>query len=104
MYFLYKNEHRISQPVNHHKKVTKVERRKMKGMSWFRLKYIYPQKCSNENPCLALLNNAFLQTWRKVKQILSRTWYQWEGGAYKERVKEGEYGANNMYSCMKMEK
>jgi hypothetical protein len=36
----------------------------------------------------------------KVKQVLSG-----EGeGRYKERVKEGECGRNNMYSCMKMEK
>jgi hypothetical protein len=50
---------------------------------------------------------------RKVKQILSvdtsgrgsgRCWYQWEGGGYKEWVKEGEYGINIMYSYMKMDK
>jgi hypothetical protein len=26
------------------------------------------------------------------------------GGEHKERVKEGEYGGNAMYSCMKMKK
>jgi hypothetical protein len=26
------------------------------------------------------------------------------GGGYKERVEEGEYGGNVMYSCIKMEK
>jgi hypothetical protein len=26
------------------------------------------------------------------------------GGGYKERVQEGEYDGNTMYSCMKMEK
>jgi hypothetical protein len=26
------------------------------------------------------------------------------GGGYKERVEEGEYGGDIMYSCMKMEK
>jgi hypothetical protein len=31
-------------------------------------------------------------------------WYQLERGGYKERVKEGEYSGNIMYSCMKMEK
>jgi hypothetical protein len=31
-------------------------------------------------------------------------WYQWEGGGYKERVKEGEYGANIEYTCMQIEK
>jgi hypothetical protein len=40
---------------------------------------------------------------RKVKQVLSGGWYQWEGGGYKERVQEGEYGGNSMYSCMKVE-
>jgi hypothetical protein len=28
----------------------------------------------------------------------------WDGGGYKERVKEGEYGENIMCSYMKMEK
>jgi hypothetical protein len=41
---------------------------------------------------------------RKVKQVLSCGQYQWEGGGYKERVKEGEYVENIIYSCMKMEK
>jgi hypothetical protein len=41
---------------------------------------------------------------KKVKQVQSGGWYQWEGGEYKERVKEGECGRNIMYSCMKMEK
>jgi hypothetical protein len=41
---------------------------------------------------------------RKVKQVLPGGWYQWEGRRYKERVKEGEYDGNIMYSCMKMEK
>jgi hypothetical protein len=27
---------------------------------------------------------------RKVKQVLSGGRYQWEGGGYKERVKEGD--------------
>jgi hypothetical protein len=39
----------------------------------------------------------------KVKQVLFRSWYQKEGGAHKERVKEGEYGGSTKYSCMKME-
>jgi hypothetical protein len=41
---------------------------------------------------------------RKVKQIPSGGWFQWEGEGYKERVKEGEYDRNIIYSCMKMEK
>jgi hypothetical protein len=39
---------------------------------------------------------------RKVKQVLSRSRYQWEGGGYKERVKEGEF-ASILYSRMKTE-
>jgi hypothetical protein len=37
MYFLYKNEYRIFKPVdlNHHKKGTKVERRKMEETNQF---------------------------------------------------------------------
>jgi hypothetical protein len=38
---------------------------------------------------------------RKVKKTVSGGWYQWEGGGYKERVKEGENSGNIMYSCMK---
>jgi hypothetical protein len=41
---------------------------------------------------------------RKVKLVLPRGWYQWEGREYKERVQKDEYGGNTMYSCMKMEK
>jgi hypothetical protein len=41
--------------------------------------------------------------YRKVKQVLSRGWYQWEGGEYKERVKKSECSRNIMYSCVKME-
>jgi chitinase len=41
---------------------------------------------------------------RKVKQVLFGGWHQWEEGGHKERVKEGEYGRNIMYSCMKMKK
>jgi hypothetical protein len=43
---------------------------------------------------------------KKVKQVLGGGggWHQWEGQGYKERVLEGEYGKNIMYSCVKMEK
>jgi hypothetical protein len=41
---------------------------------------------------------------RKAKLVLSEGWYQWEGGEYKERVKEGNCCGNILYSCMKMEK
>jgi hypothetical protein len=35
---------------------------------------------------------------KKIKQILSGGWYQWEGGEYKERMKEDGYRENIMYS------
>jgi hypothetical protein len=41
---------------------------------------------------------------RKVKQVLSGGWYQWQRGGHKERGKESEYHGTLMYSCMKMEK
>jgi hypothetical protein len=46
---------------------------------------------------------------RRVEQVRSwRGWHQWEEeeevGKGWERVWKGEYGANTMYSCMKMEK
>jgi hypothetical protein len=41
---------------------------------------------------------------QKVKWVQSGGWYQWEWGEYREGVKEGDYGRNTMYSCMKMEK
>jgi hypothetical protein len=41
---------------------------------------------------------------RKIKYVLSGSWYPWEEVGYKERVKEAEYSGNIMYSCMKMEK
>jgi hypothetical protein len=40
----------------------------------------------------------------KVKQVLSGGLAPMRGGGYKERVEEGEYGGDIMYSCMKMEK
>jgi hypothetical protein len=39
---------------------------------------------------------------RKVKPVLSRVWYQWEGRGHKERVKEDEYGRSILYSYVKM--
>jgi hypothetical protein len=41
---------------------------------------------------------------RKVKQVLSSGWYQWDGEENQEKVKEDEYSGNIMYSCTKMEK
>jgi hypothetical protein len=34
---------------------------------------------------------------QKVKQVMSGGWYQWEGGEYKQRVKEDEGSENIMY-------
>jgi hypothetical protein len=39
-----------------------------------------------------------------IKQVQSRSLHQWERGRYKERVQEGEYDGNIIYSYMKMEK
>jgi hypothetical protein len=39
---------------------------------------------------------------RKLKLGLFRCGYQWEVGMHKERVKEGECGGSNLYSCMKV--
>jgi hypothetical protein len=41
---------------------------------------------------------------RKLKQVPSGYWYQWEGAGYKERAKEAKSGGNAIYLCMKMEK
>jgi hypothetical protein len=41
---------------------------------------------------------------RNIKQVLFGDWYQWKRGGDKERVQEGEYGGDFMYSWMKMEK
>jgi hypothetical protein len=43
---------------------------------------------------------------RKVNQVLFGvgTSVGAGGGRYKESVREGEWGENTMYSCMKMEK
>jgi hypothetical protein len=40
---------------------------------------------------------------RKIKQVLSRGWYQWKGERHKDRVKEGQYGGRAMHLCMKVE-
>jgi hypothetical protein len=42
--------------------------------------------------------------YRNANQVLSGGWYQWEGGRYKERVWESEYGGNITYSGKKKEK
>jgi hypothetical protein len=51
-----------------------------------------------------LKKNVFLKNeGQKGKVSPTRGWYQWEKEGHKERVKEGKYGGNTMYSCMKME-
>jgi hypothetical protein len=46
-------------------------------------------KCHNETPCVAILSKKkclFPKTKdRKLNQILSGGWYQWEGGGCKEK-------------------
>jgi hypothetical protein len=37
---------------------------------------------------------------RRAEQVLLGSWYQWEGGGCGEMVKEGEYGANTVYTYM----
>jgi hypothetical protein len=42
--------------------------------------------------CIAVLNKQkrlFCKMNKKVKQVLSGGWYQWEGIGYREGVKEG---------------
>jgi hypothetical protein len=72
-------------------------------------KYVYIWECHSETPCMALLykqqNCLFSKTEdRKEKQVLTGGWQQWWGRGCKERVQEGEYGTNIIYSFMKMEK
>jgi hypothetical protein len=72
MYFLYKNEYRILNLLNHHKKGTKGERRKIEEMNLSILViiyikmyiilyvYIYIWKCHKETPCIMILNKKIL--------------------------------------------
>jgi hypothetical protein len=39
----------------------------------------------------------------KVRQVFSRSGYQWDGGRHKVKMNEGEYGGCVLYSCMKIE-
>jgi hypothetical protein len=43
-----------------------------------------------------------MKSW-KIKQVLSRTGYWWEGGQQKERVKESRIGGYIFYCCVKIE-
>jgi hypothetical protein len=47
--------------------------------------------------------SVFKNKGQKGKRVLSGCWYQWDGEGWKEMVKEGKYGGNIMYLCMKME-
>jgi hypothetical protein len=55
----------------------------MEGMNSFRIRYIYTWNCHNETPYFHMLNKQkclFSKTKdRKVKQVLSEGWHQWEG-------------------------
>jgi hypothetical protein len=80
MYSLFKNEGRIRRK----EKENKVERRKMEKMSQFRIQYINTWRCYNETLYIDVLNkkkSLFFSKMedRKVKQVLSGGWYQWEG-------------------------
>jgi hypothetical protein len=58
MFSLHKNEYRIFKAcLNHHKKGSKVEKRKIEEMNLFRLQYIYTWKCHKVTPCVGILNN-----------------------------------------------
>jgi hypothetical protein len=48
------------------------------------------------------LDNTMLQNWRTggLNKSCLGGWCQWEGRGGRERVWEGEYGANTVYSCM----
>jgi hypothetical protein len=53
----------------HHKKGTKVERRKTEEINKFRLQYIYTCKCHKATPCVTILSTQIcifflLQNWR----------------------------------------
>jgi hypothetical protein len=69
--------------------------------------YIFTWKCHKETPCVAILNKQIYHFFsstklenKRVEQVLSRGWYQWEGGESGKRVRESEYGANTVYTCM----
>jgi hypothetical protein len=89
---------------------TKVERRKIEGMNQFGLKHIYTWKCHNEIPFIAILNKHkclfFFQKWKTRRQNRSCLGVRTRVclGGCEERVQEGKYGRNVMYTCMKMEK
>jgi hypothetical protein len=77
-------------------------------MNTFGLLYIYTWRCHSETPCIRDLKqtkNAFFQKWR-IKSKIGPVWglVPVRRGGYKEKVWEGEYGRNIMYSCMEMGK
>jgi hypothetical protein len=80
---------------NHHKRVTKVGKRKIEGMNQFGLSYIYTWKCQG-NSLYSYLKQTkmyfffFLQKTenRKLKQVLSGPLVSVVGGGYKERIQE----------------
>jgi hypothetical protein len=64
-------------------------------------------KCHKDNSCIAILNKQeyhffFYKTGEQESGSCTvwGGWYQWEGRGYGERVWEGEYGANTVYTCM----
>jgi hypothetical protein len=65
---------------------------------------ILPTLISTFLPCVCTDTHLF-QTAQYTPSCKTgpRGWYQWEGGEYREGVKEGEYGGN-IYLCIQMEK
>jgi hypothetical protein len=68
--------------------------------------YICVWKCHKEIPCITILKKCLFY---KIGEQEGETgpvcgwdlgWYQWERGECGEIVKEGEYGANTVYTCV----
>jgi hypothetical protein len=58
-------------------------------MNQFGVYYTYIRKCHNETPCITIVNKNvfFLKKMKdkKVKQVLPRGWYQWDGEGIRKR-------------------
>jgi hypothetical protein len=61
-------------------------------MNQFELLYIYIWKCHDKTPCIAILNQQKCHFFTKTEKRKTEQGYRWDGGGYKERVQEGEYG------------
>jgi hypothetical protein len=72
----------------------------MEGMNQFGIQYIYTWKYHNETLCIDILKMSFFKNGGQEGKTDPVSGYQWEGEGYKERVQEGEYVGNTMYTCM----